>query len=223
MSNDATAELTEAFTATLECFTREAVAIARRHNWCSDWYLTFTRLSRAFSVVSDRDGFRGYRVVIDAAKVVAPPAMGVLDFMADLTEGGRAKIQDRTSAAITEELLLIRNRVADLAGNDTITMDDANTAITALGDTEAYPLITQSPADMYAYLPVITFTPVPGVAPSVYNERLGEVMKAWMATGPEIEGVTNLAFNDEQPRGDTYERRRRTQYGDRVALLSSRR
>jgi hypothetical protein len=177
-------------TEVLERVAAAAVAVATKRRWCNEWYSTFTRLSVAYSTERDFKANSGHRIVIDADCVagVKPSDLG-LSLEEDFTEAGRAKLQESQAAAAMAELIAVRNRLAYLAREGTVTADEANSVIAAMGDPEAFPLITTSPPEKYAYLPSIKFTPSNDSTVDL-EQSVMAAFTAWLAGKPEIAGVS---------------------------------
>lgn len=211
-----TATTPEAYAANLENFAAVARATAKRHDWCSAWFDTLMRISPAFVTENDDNERGGRRIVVTVANVPGAGALAGMDMEVDLTDTGRAKYQAMVTAALLADATHIRNRVARLARDSNITIDEANEAIATLGDAEAFPRITTDNPGKYAYLPQIKFTTSDdSTANSVLGARLSTAFSAWLASGIKgLEGFENITIFEDDMRADVYNMSVKTEYGD---------
>ena len=215
-----TATTPEAYAANLENLVVVAKAAARRHDWCSSWFDTLTKLSPALTTEYDGGERGGRKIVVVAANVPGVGGLAGLDLEVDLTDSGREKYQATVAAALLADATHLRNRLARLARDGNISIDEANNAIATLGDAETFPRITTGAASKYAYMPQVKFTVTEDntASNSALSARLTDAFNAWLATSPVIEGVSDITLLQNGKHADVYNSDREVNYGEMETL-----
>ena len=215
-----TATTPEAYAANLENFVTVAKTAARTHDWCSSWFDTLAKISPALTSEYDGNERGGRKIVVAVANIPGCGGLAGMDLEADLTESGRAKYQATVTAALLADAVHVRNRVARLARDSTVTISEANDAIATLGDEEAFPRITAGDATKYSYLPQIRFTMAEGNTSSNRDmtTHVTDAFNAWLATSPVIEGAKDVKIYQEGQRADVYDADRNVNYGEMERL-----
>lgn len=182
MSDTVTPELltVDILTARLTALRDVAIEIRNEAGWCSDWMPRFERMSRAYTRNRNESTFN-----VDGNRVLTVPV-----FTSEhLTEVGQAHYAAFVSEACQAELNRIGEYVRYHGQAGTITVDQANKALTTLG----LPEVARGTHNRYMNMPYVRYVGSTERQTSGQQDAMRNAVKAafaaWLTTLNSIDGI----------------------------------